>query len=94
MFARPGNCEQIQQLEVIKIQRVEQPGGSAFLGVQTQPLVKACLGVTQRLFQAGNTCGIQGVVPAFGDERNLIFQVVHPAVHWRGREHEYFGLYA
>jgi len=94
MLSGPGNGENIQQFEIVKIQSFQQGLCGSFAVVQIQPRIEARLSHFQCLLDAGNTVGLQRVVFCLNDKGDLVFQVVHPVVYRRSRKHQHLGFYA
>ncbi len=56
-------------------------------------MIKLGLGFFQGDFYAADALCFKGGVLPFGDEGDLVFQVVHPVIDRCCREHQYFGFH-
>ena len=92
VLAGTGDGEQVEHLEVVKIERFEKALSGSLLGIEPQPGIEPCLGLAKGLLDTRDAVVVEGVVLALGDERNLILQVVHAAVDGRGGEHQHLRL--
>ncbi len=94
MFAGTGNGNDIEQLEVVKAHNVEQGCGGTLFDRLTDPLIKLLLRQAQSGFNIFDTLFGKGIIPTFGNEGDLIFQIVHAIVDRRCRQHQHLGFHS
>ena len=92
VLARPGDGQQVEQLEVVEAEHVDEPRGRPFGIFQSEPAVELKLRLPHGRFDAGDSVFDQRHVVAFGDEGDLVLEVGEPVVDRRGREHQNAGL--
>jgi hypothetical protein len=93
VLARPGDGQQVEQLEVVEAEHLDEDAGRAF-APPSEPAVELLLRLRTVAFDAVDAVIGSAVSFALGDEGDLVLEIGEAVVDRRGREHQHAGLHA